>query len=558
MGDQYRAGLSRIRQSPIVVFCFRYRAALGTLVFAVATGILVMHHEPWRDEAQAWLIARDTPNILALLRMGGYEGTPLLWHLLLMPFAKLGLPFSSAQLLNVSIVTGAAYVFLKKAPFSFFNRLLFVFGYFMVYEYGAIARSYGFFVLLIFVCALCYGKRFRRPILYACSVAFLAQTTLFGTITAFVLACSYTIEGICSTGYTGLRKYFMYGFGIAFSGVLLAVAQLLPPLDLNGNVQQWHIDFFRVGIVVGALFEAFMPIPIQGIHFWNSNAMLLPDIHPIAPSHGLPYLQYFLSEGIRSVFLVIGIALYPFSLFVMRRIARVPLIIYGLTSFLVLAVFFFKYFEGARHSGIIFILFMFFAWISAYYSRGFDTTIHMGNRPIRVSVILTFFLLPQIIATPIAYAYEMIFPFSSSGYVRHALVGRGFMGGSTFVATYPATYATPILLDAPVGRVRFFSLEDNEERSFMLWNRTDAISSSNRDLSAQEVVNRFERGFYTGHYIRGILILRDTRDRDVSAELSHLFRPLGCMGQSTTISDEMYCIYEYIPSSNRRRSILYD
>ena len=53
--------------------------------------LLIPYHEIWRDEAQAWLIARDTPlkDLFSVLK---HEGHPAGWFLLLMPFAKAGLP----------------------------------------------------------------------------------------------------------------------------------------------------------------------------------------------------------------------------------------------------------------------------------------------------------------------------------------------------------------------------------------------------------------------------------------------------------------------------------
>ncbi|MFC1598363.1 hypothetical protein ACFL2M_02415, partial [Patescibacteria group bacterium] len=43
-------------------------------VFVIFSIVLNLNHEPWRDEAQAWLIARDVPNLLELFRLAGYEG----------------------------------------------------------------------------------------------------------------------------------------------------------------------------------------------------------------------------------------------------------------------------------------------------------------------------------------------------------------------------------------------------------------------------------------------------------------------------------------------------
>ena len=49
--------------------------AYGSLVFAA-----IAHHEPWSDEAQAWLMGRDTGFGDLLFRALRYEGSPGLWH----------------------------------------------------------------------------------------------------------------------------------------------------------------------------------------------------------------------------------------------------------------------------------------------------------------------------------------------------------------------------------------------------------------------------------------------------------------------------------------------
>lgn len=65
---------------------------LALASYLLLNGVLLWCYDPWRDVAQAWLIARDlsVPELFAQLR---YEGHPCLWYLLLMPFAKLGFPY---------------------------------------------------------------------------------------------------------------------------------------------------------------------------------------------------------------------------------------------------------------------------------------------------------------------------------------------------------------------------------------------------------------------------------------------------------------------------------
>ena len=66
------------------------------VVFAVYLAVVIVtmaFHEPWFDEAQSWLIARDCSYRDLLLVRPHYEGHPPLWWLLLSIPAKLGVPY---------------------------------------------------------------------------------------------------------------------------------------------------------------------------------------------------------------------------------------------------------------------------------------------------------------------------------------------------------------------------------------------------------------------------------------------------------------------------------
>ena len=60
-------------------------------MFIAIAAAASFYHEPWSDEAQAWLIARDL-SIPQILRIMTYEGSPPLWHLLLKALIWLHLP----------------------------------------------------------------------------------------------------------------------------------------------------------------------------------------------------------------------------------------------------------------------------------------------------------------------------------------------------------------------------------------------------------------------------------------------------------------------------------
>lgn len=63
------------------------------IIYLLGVCTVSFFHEPWFDEAQAWAIARSGTIKEILFDIPHYEGHPPLWHLILVPFAKLGAPY---------------------------------------------------------------------------------------------------------------------------------------------------------------------------------------------------------------------------------------------------------------------------------------------------------------------------------------------------------------------------------------------------------------------------------------------------------------------------------
>lgn len=64
-------------------------AALLAGAFFVLSFIGVLRHEPWRDEYQAWMVARDAATIPELFENVKYEGNPALRHFILFVVTRL-------------------------------------------------------------------------------------------------------------------------------------------------------------------------------------------------------------------------------------------------------------------------------------------------------------------------------------------------------------------------------------------------------------------------------------------------------------------------------------
>ena len=166
------------------------------LAFLCVNMVFLLHHENWRDEAQAWLLARDL-SVPELIEQMSYEGHPCLWHLLLMPLAKLGLPYASMNVLSLVIVAAAAALLLWKSPFPLPLKAMALFVCPLVYFYPVISRSYCLIALFGFMMATFYQDRRERPLRYGLSIALMVQTHLIMLGMAAMASLVWLVEAIC-------------------------------------------------------------------------------------------------------------------------------------------------------------------------------------------------------------------------------------------------------------------------------------------------------------------------------------------------------------------------
>ena len=123
-------------------------------VFCFSLIIISLFHEPWFDEVQAWMIARDASLYELLFVIPHYEGHPALWSLLLAVPAKLGVPFEiGLKAVGLVIYAALVYLILFRSPFPWFIRYSLPFSYFIFYQYGIVVRPYGLSILTLLLLA---------------------------------------------------------------------------------------------------------------------------------------------------------------------------------------------------------------------------------------------------------------------------------------------------------------------------------------------------------------------------------------------------------------------
>jgi hypothetical protein len=227
-------------------------------------------HEPWRDEIEAWAIARDAGPLLEMEKTLRYTGHPRLWHLLLFTVSRLSGSIVTLQVLAIVLGAAAMYVVARFCPLSRLQRALFAFGYFPFFEFTAISRFYALTLPLAAgaMAVLCAQR--TRPILAAWLLVLLAQTGAYGLILsgAFTLGASIELWFEHRAGRP-LPRGTIAAATLIVGGAALAVVQMIPPPDgwWAQSVAAPHPrKFFSAVSTVG---RGFFPIPPFTLHFWN-------------------------------------------------------------------------------------------------------------------------------------------------------------------------------------------------------------------------------------------------------------------------------------------------
>ena len=210
--------------NPLSTFFKKYEKAylllvFGLFIYLTIVGIAV--HEPWLDEAQAWLIAQDL-NFFELLNQMKYEGHLFLWFLVLMPSAKLNLAYPMPMLItNVIFIWGVAYLLLVKSPFHPLLKTGILFSMPIAYQYGIIARPYAMGVFFLLMLTMLYRDKLKRPILYAVLIFLCANTNSLALCGATAFGLIFLYEYIKEKKTFWQTKEFYILAGIALFCALI-------------------------------------------------------------------------------------------------------------------------------------------------------------------------------------------------------------------------------------------------------------------------------------------------------------------------------------------------
>ena len=467
------------------------------LIFFILSFIGILNHEMWRDETQAWLLARDSSNLIDLYQNLKYEGHPGLWHLCLFLITKFTHNPFSMQFFHIVISTASVYIFVKLSPFNIIEKALFTFSYFSFFEYNLISRNYNLGLLLVFIFCYLFSCKNRNDIFTFLSLALLANTNIYGLIICLCLSLTLIIDAVrlYKIGHyqtdSKRRRDFTIGLIILFLGIGLSVFQLFPAAvqDTTKDIQQnigeetvfSRFDFIlimlrRLGYAVRAIWYSYIPIPnFFEYHFWSKNI--------IYGNHFLIFIASFIS---------LLLILFSTLIFIDKPLA----LFFYLSATSGILIFSWLKFQGTlRHHGNLFIIFLASIWISRCFRESY-------NIPKRFHKVASYFkknqkkviaiiLVIQMISGIYAYSMDLIHPFSKSKTAANYIIKEGL--NESFILADTNTIVSPISAYANVkiyylAYDKLGSFFDNPQTKFIK-NQSELIDKIKLEIQDSTVKN---------------------------------------------------------------------
>jgi hypothetical protein len=253
------------------------------LAYCATLLLLIPRHEPWLDEAQAWLLARDTSITGLFGHYLAYEGSPGLWHSLLLVAAKAGAPYGFLNYISGLAGVAGVTLLLSRSPFPPIVKYSLPFTFFLLYQYAVVARSYVLVPPLLFSLAILYPVARKRIFAFAVLLALLANVSLHGFVLAFSILATYTWESRRSWGgWDALtrRRHLLALAGLLLVGMLVAIQLRRPPDLLGYGATNFHIrhlvaiSLIRLGgALTGSILLSVGVFVVSCWWFWKTGTL---------------------------------------------------------------------------------------------------------------------------------------------------------------------------------------------------------------------------------------------------------------------------------------------
>lgn len=406
-------------------------------------------HEMWRDELQAWSIARESANLSDLYNNLRYEGTPGLWHFMLFILSRFTRNPVAMQVLHSLIAIAATALVLFKTKLPAGIKLLYSLGYFSVYEYGVISRNYAPGVLLIILIAIKMSERVPNFITISLLSILLSFTSVFGILFGICIFCWMVFSTfLTSRGATNMISTLWLPGVMIFLGCALSYISALPPENTAFNeLFRTYKDSKLFMETTSSVWASYFPVPLNRIDFWNSNVM--PHL----------YLKFRCSV----------VLLFSFALCFIKK-PRIAFF-YILTSCVILLFLYIKFSGVLRHWGHLYlILIVCLIMYSAEHQS--------KNTPDKILhtlfiIITTFILSAQAFGTFLAMKSDLVYQFTGAKNVAKYVEN---LHQKHYIIADDQAYVSAVgfYLDEPTYSVKF-----NTESTFIRWYGETRINREN-------------------------------------------------------------------------------
>lgn len=420
---------------------------LAFVLYIAIIAIVMCFHEPWFDEAQSWLIARDSPIASIFSVRTHYEGHPPFWNLLLAIAAKNGVPYEfgikGIQLICASLL-GAWLIF--KSPFKHASSLatfLIPFTYFACFQYGVTSRPYALLCLSLLVAAHYWNSADSKTSSawkLAISLMFMCLLSVYG----IAFAAGFTIAWIWRVFSKDINKT------LNFSSILHAIKATIA--SNWARLISWGLIAIFGAANLALAWPAKNAFATRATIDGNSTIAKCFAFIFVMPSESM-FTSFYGDISMRrmpfdflpiTICTIFSLVIWAFAIKIAKRRKLLAVLV---IPYLVLTIVAVRYFT-LHHAGLIFVFLLSVLWIShikeplsnkdipAIFVKVAPTKFRfIKNKAFKINLLISIILAPSLIWNAFACVNDILFDYSPSRAVAQ-YISSNHLQNKRFVASW--------------------------------------------------------------------------------------------------------------------------
>lgn len=420
---------------------------LAFVLYIAIIAIVMCFHEPWFDEAQSWLIARDSSLTDIISVRTHYEGHPPFWNLLLAIAAKNGVPYEfgikGIQLVCASLL-GAWLIF--KSPFKHASSLatfLIPFTYFACFQYGVTSRPYALLCLSLLVAAHYWNSADSKTSSawkLAISLMFMCLLSVYG----IAFAAGFTIAWIWRVFSKNINKT------LNFSSILHAIKATIA--SNLARLISWGLIAIFGAANLALVWPAKNAFATRATIDGNSTIAKCFAFIFVMPSESM-FTSFYGDISMRrmpfdflpiTICTIFSLVIWAFAIKIAKRRKLLAVLV---IPYLVLTIVAVRYFT-LHHAGLIFVFLLSVLWIShikeplsskdipAIFVKVAPTKFRfIKNKAFKINLLISIILAPSLIWNAFACVNDILFDYSPSRAVAQ-YISSNHLQNKRFVASW--------------------------------------------------------------------------------------------------------------------------